>query len=171
MMRRPHILILAGLLSIAACKKKSEQLTLTTVPASLVASLERGPCRGSCPDYRVEVYGDGRVRFFGKQHVGSIGVHNGTTTLKEVRQLIKQVAASEVASADTAYVMGSKGCGQYYTDLPMSTLTVRVGEQLKTIQHDPGCRNAPAFLKTLEAQVDSAARSAMWIAGNGEKAK
>lgn len=170
MMRNAQHLMLASMLALAACKKAAPPNT-ASVDTSLVASLERGPCRGSCPAYVVQVYGDGKVRFEGKRNVGTMGVHNGSTTQKAVQQLVKAIAESEAVNADTSFVMGSKGCGQYYTDLPMSTLTVRVGTRLKTIEHDPGCRNAPAFLKTLEAQVDSAARSAMWIAGNGDKAK
>lgn len=170
MMRHAQSLMLVSVLTLAACKK-SAPIDVASTGSSLVASLERGPCRGSCPVYRVEVFGDGKVRFEGKRNVGTMGTHNSSTTPKVIQQLIKAISSGEAANSDTSFVMGSKGCGQYYTDLPMTTLTVRVGTRLKTIQHDPGCRNAPAFLKTLEAQVDSAAHSAMWIAGNGDKAK
>lgn len=172
MTRRSLTFVAFSLLAMSACKKEPNldvSPSLSAADTSLVASLERGPCRGSCPAYKVEVWADGRVRFDGVRSVATIGMRRGTTTPAAIKQLMKSVAVSEFATADTAYVMDSKGCGSYATDLPVSKLTFRVGTKLKTIEHDPGCRNAPRFLKTLEAQVDTAAKSALWIVGNGEK--
>ena len=184
MMQRTIGTLAVLVFSLHACKKQPSVDTSATVPAaatdtspsalldtSLVASLERGPCRGTCPAYHVEIFADGRVHFNGTRHVGAIGMRSGSTTTDAIRQLRQLVAASDFANADTAYVMGSRGCGGYATDLPVSTLTLRVGNTLKTIEHDPGCRGAPAFLKTLEAQVDTAAGSAVWIMGEGEETK
>ena len=158
------MLIVSG----AACKKPAA-VDATTLDSSLVASLERGPCHGTCPVYRVELYGDGRVRFDGRQFVGSMGAKNGTTTVGAVQDFMRSVAASEFATADTSYVMGSRGCGAYATDLPTSILSVKVGAKMKTVQQDFGCRDAPKFLRTLAAQLDTATRSSTWIAGYGEK--
>ena len=170
-MMRPSVVRLVALMlvaSSAACKK-SATVDAVALDSSLVASLERGPCRGSCPVYRVELYGDGKVRFDGKQHVGTIGSRNGNTPTAAVQGFMRSVAASEFASADTLFMMGSAGCGSYATDLPVSVLSIKVGSRLKTIQHDPGCRNAPKFLRVLAAQLDTAAGVAGWIVGPGEK--
>ncbi len=153
---------------VSGCKKPAA----TDAPpadSSLVASLERGPCHGTCPVYRVDLYGDGKVKFEGKQHVQSMGVQSGSTTPSEVQKFMRLVAESAFASADTAFVMDSPACGAYATDLPTAILTIKVGSRLKSVQHDFGCRNAPQFLRTLEAQLDTAAHTATWIAGTGEK--
>lgn len=170
-MMRASVVQLIALMLIAtsvACKKTAT-VDAVALDSSLVASLERGPCRGTCPVYRVELYGDGKVRFDGKQHVGTIGTRNGSTTTAAIRDFMRSVAASEFASADTVFMMGSAGCGSYATDLPVSVLSIKVGSRLKTIQHDPGCRNAPKFLRVLAAQLDTAAGVAVWIALPGEK--
>jgi len=177
--------LLAALALVAAtgCKQKAQlsddsvttaasaNATVSAVDSSLVLSLERGPCRGMCPVYRVEVYGDGRVHFDGKQHVGSLGAQTGVAPTSEVQALLRAIQSSEFSSVDTLFEMGSAGCGQYMADLPTSKLSAKLGMQMKTVHLDPGCQNAPRFLRTLEAQVDSVARTAQWIAGKGDAAK
>lgn len=163
-----RLIALVAIIAGGACKK-SPAVDAAPLDSSLVASLDRGPCRGTCPVYRVELYGDGRVQFDGKQHVGTIGTRTGNTSVSAVQDFMRSVVASEFATADSAYVMGSAGCGAYATDLPVSVLSIKVGTRMKTVQHDPGCRNAPKFLRTLAAQLDTAARTAPWIAGTGDK--
>lgn len=173
MMRRTMMVLSVLAMTIAGCRTQATQSVQTSgaANASLLASVERGPCRGFCPVYRVEVYDDGKVHFEGKQNVASVGAHDGTTSTAEIQKLAQAIGNSAVASADSAYVMDSKGCGPYSTDLPVSVLTVRIGTRLKTIQYDPGCRNAPRYLQTLVAQIDSAAHSTTWVSGKGGKNK
>ena len=80
---------------------------------------------------------------------------------------VRAIESSGLASADTAYLHESPGCGQYHTDLPVSVLTARVGGRMKTICHDPGCQAAPGFLQTLKARIDSVAGTSLWITGKG----
>lgn len=167
---RSRVCLALVFLALPGCKQKT-QLNTDAVDSSLVVSLERGACRGRCPVYRVEVYGDGKVQFDGKQYVGSMGTQNGTVPVADVQALLKEIQSSEFSAMDTSYVMGSAGCGQYYTDLPMSILSAKVGAQMKTVHHDPGCQGAPRFLQTLAAKVDSVAHTAQWISGNGDAAK
>ena len=159
------LLVLAG---SYACKKPAT-VAAPAMDSSLIASLDRGPCQGRCPVYRVELYGSGRVKFDGKQHVASTGVRDGTATSSGVQSFMRAVAASQFATVDTSFVMGSAACGSYVTDLPMMTLSIKVGSRMKSVQYDIGCRNAPKFLRTLEAQLDTTAGTAAWIAGKGEK--
>jgi hypothetical protein len=163
-------LAMVAVVATVSCKQKV-QASADAIDSSLVVSLERGPCRGRCPVYRVDLYGDGKVHFDGKQYVGRLGTQSGTTAASAVQELLRNIRASEFTTVDSAFVMGSAACGQYHPDLPMSKLSAKLGTQMKTVQHDPGCRNAPRFLRTLEAQVDSVARTAQWIAGNGDAAK
>ena len=136
--------------------------------SSLVATLERGPCRGRCPQYRVDVYENGKVLFDGRQNVSSTGAQSGTASVGRVRELMRAIATSGFATVDTAFVYGSANCGTYYTDLPVMTLSAKVGLRMKRVQRDPGCQGAPGFLRTLEAQVDSVAGTSRWISGKGD---
>lgn len=155
-----------------ACRRTEAARASDAAPEGApVISLSRGPCRGTCPVYRVDLYENGAVRFDGAQHVARLGVQSGSVRSAEVRALLDAFAASTFGAADSAYVYGSASCGQYATDLPVMTLTARVQGRLKTVQRDPGCRGAPDFLRTLEARVDSVAGSARWIAGAGASDK
>lgn len=180
-----RVLVAVALVAFTGCKKNAQlsadsvdsstapsaTASTTGVDTSLVMSLERGPCRGRCPVYRVDVYGDGKVQFDGKQHVGSIGAQSSSAPAVTVQELLRVMQSSEFSSVDTSFVMGSAACGQYMPDLPWSRLSVKLGTGMKTVHHDPGCKNAPRFLRTLEAQIDSVANTARWIAGNGDAAK
>ena len=146
----------------------SSSTVATSPDTTLVASLERGPCRGFCPAYRVDVFADGRVRFLGERNVERTGAQARTIPLTAVHALMREIESSGFAAADTAYVHESPGCGRYHTDLPVSVLTARVGTRMKTIRHDPGCQGAPGFLQTLQARVDSVAGTSLWITGKGE---
>jgi hypothetical protein len=153
-----------AMLLLAACARTPAPAT-GGADSSLVASLSRGPCRGFCPVYRVDVYGDGAVRFAGEQNVRQAGAQTSSVSAERVQRLEQAIARSGFASMDTAFVYGNAACGQYYTDMPVVTLAARVGGRMKTVRHDPGCRGAPASLRTLEAQVDSIAGTAVWITG------
>lgn len=133
--------------------------------SSLVASLERGPCRGFCPEYRVEVFESGRVTFDGRKNVKTTGMRTSSVSADAVRDLLRAVGATAFASADSAYTYGSSNCGQFYTDQPVVVLAARVGTRLKSVTRDPGCNGAPGYLKTLEARVDSLAGTMALISG------
>lgn len=135
----------------------------------LVARLERGPCFGRCAEYVVEVYGDGAVHFEGRHNVSAMGAQRATIPVEDVNALLRTFIESPFASADSAYMDGSAGCGHYRTDAPVSVLSARIGSELKTVRRDPGCEDAPKFLGPLESRVDSVARTSAWVAGNGGK--
>ena len=126
--------------------------------------LERGPCHGRCPVYRVSVYGNGRVTFVGRQWVDSLGTRTHVVAPAAVRALINAINATPFSSVNTAFTMGSTACGQYISDLPMATLSVKIGDVMRRVYRDPGCEKAPRFLKTLEAKVDDVTETAMWAA-------
>ena len=66
-------------------------------------SLERTPCFGRCPSYKVALYGDGRVEWVGKANVGTVGegvfVYDGKTT-RYVRQESSPTTAAGGAGAE-----------------------------------------------------------------------
>ena len=129
---------------------------------TLMAVLERGPCHGRCPVYRVSVYGSGRVIFVGKQWVDSMGTRTHMVKPAAVRGLINAIGATPFSSVDTAFTMGSKSCGQYVPDLPLATLSAKVDGAMRRVYRDSGCDKAPRFLRALEAKVDTVARTAVW---------
>lgn len=129
--------------------------------------LERGPCRGFCPEYTVELFDDGTVRFDGRRNVQMSGAQQSRIPAAAVKALRESIASSVFATADTAYVYESAGCGRYATDIPVNVLTVRLASSHKSVRRDGGCQGAPAALAALEARVDSVANTRQWISKDG----
>ena len=136
-------------------------------PGALAVRLERQPCYGRCPEYVVELFADGRVRYEGRKNVATLGEKTANIAAGDVTALLKQFADSGFATADSAYVDGSPNCGQYHTDGPQVILAALVGSQLKSVHIDTGCTGRPKYLTALATQVDSVARIAAWI-GSGD---
>src|SRR5262245_5599714 len=84
-------------------------------PGEPVIKIQRFPCYGRCPEYIVELFADGRVRYQGKRSVATLGEKTASIPAGDVTLLLKAFADSGFAKADSAYVEGSTHCGQYHT--------------------------------------------------------
>ena len=157
---------LAALCATTACRSRAGA---DHAADAVVVRLERGACYGQCAEYVVELSADGAVRFEGRSNVRQLGEQRATVAPAAVQALLRQFADAGFATADSAYVEGSRGCGQYFTDGPRTRLAAMAGGTLKSVQLDAGCTSAPRFLNTLASAVDSVARTNTWINGNGDK--
>lgn len=158
--------VLTALCATTACRSRA---VADRAPDTVVVRLERGACFGQCAEYVVELSADGAVRFEGRNNVRQLGEQRATITPAAVQALLEQFATAGFANADSAYVEGSPGCGQYFADGPRARLAAMTGTTLKSVQLDAGCTSAPRFLNTLASAVDSVARTNTWINGNGDK--
>jgi len=154
----------------ASCRTRS-QADRASMTATPVVRLERGACFGRCPQYAVDLFEDGSVRFDGRKNVDSLGTYQASIKAKAVSGLQKEFVSAAFESADSVYAMGSPRCGQYVTDGPQMVLSALIGKALRTVRLDTGCTGAPRFLKTLAARVDSVARTTVWINTNRESAQ
>src|SRR4051794_460293 len=55
--------------------------------ATILASLERTPCFGTCPAYRVAIYSDGQAIYEGKQHAARLGQYGVKLSKKQLKEL------------------------------------------------------------------------------------
>lgn len=156
-------LAIGAVLLVGSACTRTAPATAAATDSAVVVSMERGPCRGFCPEYRVDVHANGTVRFDGRRNVTSTGAHTRSVSPATVQSLLDGIAASGFATADSAYMYGRPVCGRYATDLPVVTVTAQVASRMKTVQRDPGCSGAPAFLKTIEARIDSVAGTSAWV--------
>jgi hypothetical protein len=137
----------------------------------MAVRLERQPCYGRCPEYVVELFFDGRVRYVGTRNVKVSGEQTANIAAADVTALLKQFADAGFASADSAYVEGSPHCGRYHTDGPHAVIGAQLGSTFKSVHIDTGCTERPQYFSTLAAQVDSVTRAYLWVAGNGDTNK
>jgi hypothetical protein len=103
----------------------ADQVDLGTVEIGL----ERTPCFGSCPSYRVTIRGDGSVSYFGDDYVRVQGERIRLITATAVNELLAQFDAAKFGDLDDEYV-------QEVTDDPSTYLTlVRDGRSKRVLNY------------------------------------
>lgn len=137
-------------------------------PASIVSndsrvSLERQPCFGFCPIYRVSIDAAGLVTFEGERHVDSTGTRTRQIDPTTAAALMNELSSKGFFELDSAYTMGAKNCGPYHTDAPRVILTLNLNGREKTVEHDYGCQGAPPSLRAMQERVDSVAGVSRWV--------
>ena len=126
-------------------------------------SLERGPCFGTCPVYRVTLDRSGSVRFEGRRFVADTGLHTRSVPGARVDSLVAALEAAGYFGFADRYGVGQPGCEPYATDLPTVTTEVHAGARDKRVEHDHGCAGAPDALGALERRIDEVAEVERWI--------
>lgn len=160
MSRRCALLLVAG---VAACSPRQPAPAQSPALAAAVVTLERTPCFGTCPVYKVAIWASGAIRFAGEQHVSRQGEVTAEIPPARVDSLLKELEAEGYFGFADAYVMDSPACGRYATDSPTVITSASAGGHTKTIRHDYGCDAAPPELKRLERLIDQVAGTARWI--------
>ena len=134
----------------------------TATADSAVVTLERTPCFGTCPVYRVTASANGAVRFEGKSHVPHPGSAVGQVPKARLDSLLAELKAADYFGFEEQYVPGSPACGNAATDLPTVTTSVTLDGRTKRIEHYRGCAGAPRALSQLEERIDEVLNTAQW---------
>jgi hypothetical protein len=156
------LLILAAWLTGCGPRSREVPSPEANPSADIVVTLERGPCFGTCPVYRVSLQGDGRVDFTGTRFVTRVGAATGRVAPDQVRRLVDSLDAAGYFALADEYVSNSPACGRYATDAPTATISLRSGGRSKTVRHDHGCIGAPQALGGMEHLIDSVAGTPHW---------
>lgn len=168
----PRRLLAAALVSgVAGCSPPPGSRPAPTVGATLDSLvLERSPCFGTCPAYRLRLSARGLVAFesrnpgdSGRTAVDSIAPDVATALLREAEAL-GFFDLPEVIARDRQL------CPAKATDHPTATVTI-FGERTKRVEDDHGCFAAPdrsvvsvvGRLRAFEASIDSVTGSARWV--------
>ena len=162
MSRRALLALAAG---VVACGPRAPQAPApdaAATPATVVA-LERGPCFGTCPVYRVTLSGDGLVEFVGTRFVSRVGADSARVAPETVEGLVRSLEEGGFFALADAYLPDAPACGRYHTDAPTVSISVQAPGRAKTVRHDHGCGGAPEELTRLEHLIDSIAGTARWI--------
>jgi len=146
-------------IALTACSLSTPQPTPDY--SSLVITMERTPCFGTCPAYKLTVYGDGRAVYEGDMFVAVEGQQTTTISQDAVQELVAALENAEFFSLEDDYSAPA-------TDLPSTITTVTLGGQSKTINHYGVCGysdidTAPKELCDLENKIDEITNSAQWV--------
>jgi hypothetical protein len=155
---------LLALAVLAGCGPRTPQVPgpEATSTGTTLVTMERGPCYGTCPVYRVSLGGDGVVTFVGTRFVSRVGADTSRVAPDQVGRLVDSLEASGYFALADQYVPDSAACGRYATDAPTVTTSVQSNGQSKTVRHDHGCVGAPPALAAMERLIDSVAGTSRW---------
>ncbi|MCS7076408.1 MAG: DUF6438 domain-containing protein [Bacteroidia bacterium] len=119
---------------------------------SLVITIEREPCRGFCPAYKMTIYGDGTVEYEGKRNVDNIGKFEKKISKSKVQELLKAFQEANYMNLENEY------------DDPSVADAVAVYTSIKFIDKTDGKEKTksiknrmrgPESLNTLQDKIDS----------------
>jgi len=171
-----------ALVLLASCWTGPDARPATSAPAPPPAlpafeiSLERGPCFGDCPVYRLTIRGDGRVDWLGEEHVAAPGARSRQIAPADVQALENELAAARFFERDrsgriphgpTCVTSGSTRTCTFVSqticgDTSPTILTVRRNGQVHQVQNDH-CDDEDPVLAELERRILEHARATGWI--------
>ena len=143
-------------------------------PGSVVISLERTSCYGSCPAYVVTLRGDGTCTWNGKSNVSIEGVHEYTIDRARIVELL--------ASFEEVDFLGLQGSfADDVKDAPSEILTLSIDGRERRLRHlwwrngasegtDAAERErVHALLERIAERIDAAADTSGWIGSAEER--
>jgi hypothetical protein len=125
--------------------------------STLRIELQRTPCYGWCPAYRVAITGDGTVTYFGERFVASKGSKTAKIAPENVRALVQAFVAADFFWTFDQYQAP-------ITDLPTQIISISFdGHSKKIVDYAGGHVGMPKAIDALEDAVDAAAGTAVWV--------
>lgn len=125
--------------------------------------LERTPCFGVCPVYKLTIHRSGKVVYEGKAHVWEEGRQTGRVSKEGFRQLVSKIEEINFFNLRDRYDgKNADGSGVTVTDLPTRKTSVTRGNVTKTVEN---YFRGPKGLKELEDLIDEVTKSTEWVRG------
>jgi membrane dipeptidase len=121
-------------------------------------TLERTPCFGVCPDYKVTIRGDGTVAYEGRQFVRVTGTRTWKIDPAAVAALAAEMQQAGYFDLQDSYEA-------HVTDNPTTWTSLTVGGRTKRIKDYVA---GPAALKEIEAKIDLVSGVKEYVSVNGK---
>lgn len=123
-----------------------------------LATLERTPCFGTCPVYKVSIFRDGTVEYVGERFVKVQGRATGHITAEQLTQLRALFQQSGYLQLGDSYERHD------VTDQPSAHTSYSPAPgQTKSVRHYLGDRSAPRALIDVEDGIDRIVHIEQWI--------
>lgn len=120
-------------------------------------TLTRGMCLLDCPDYTVEVRGDGRVTYIGNRGVDVEGRHAWRIEPSAVATLVRSARDKDLWSLNSDYSAG-------VPDSPGTRISMDMGGEVHTIDGSSGgLAGMPANVTTFEDEIDRLSGAREWV--------
>lgn len=121
---------------------------------SLFVSLERTPCFGHCPTYKIEIYYKGYVAYHGYNYVDHVGDFYTKVSKDQLRQLFDNAKEIKFFNFKDSYINTA------ISDFPTTIVTMQVRGQRKTIID--GHNETPSELIFFEKMIDDMFKDTQW---------
>ena len=112
---------------------------------NILLEMEKTPCYGQCPVYKIQIDSRGNGRFKGIEHTDYQGTYSFRLNKTELEQLKSSFESTGFFDLEDKYF-------DFVSDLPTTYLTYNLEGRIKRIMDYHG---APQKLKDLEKQVES----------------
>jgi hypothetical protein len=167
---------------LAACTgQEADSPSGDAVPSSISAldsiALERTPCFGRCPVYRLRIAGTGAVHFESASASDTLdATFSDSIPPSAAGALLALARAIDFFDLpDEITPANPDVCRLAATDHPSAIVTIAVGNTVKRVNHYHGCHaevngvygDAYPRLTAFEAAIDSAAGVERWITSPG----
>lgn len=139
--------------------------TAQQVPQDTLITLERTPCYGTCPSYKLTISADGSVLFEGRRFVKKIGTAESRISQEALRELTERFDKINYFDLRNRYDNPGDGCKDWTTDGPSAITSITINGKSKSVRHYYGCRGIEVLveLKKIEQAIDDAVNTAQWI--------
>lgn len=127
--------------------------------ANAVIKLERTLCFGRCPDYTLEILGDGTVNYDGHDFVQVKGKQTAKIAADAVKGLVDEFFKIDYFALQDSFV-------EPVTDMPTTITSIRIDGKFKQVYNYFG---APQQVRDLELKIDEVANSAQWVSKAEER--
>ena len=116
-------------------------------------TLARSECFGPCPMYKVEIHGDGTVKFKGRKYVTALGTSRYKIPVARVRELVAEFYKIDFFALKDEYtqIVLPDGGIEMANDLPGATVTIKLGGRKKSVFDYYG---TPQSVRQLEDKID-----------------
>lgn len=157
---RALLIILSSLLLLACSKKlqvnNAAEAEKLIDENQVVVAMERTPCYGKCPTYKLEIYENGLVTYDGIRFVDNIGKHYGSVSVKSIEDIINK--GNEIGYFEMADVYPVNETPPQ--DIPQTITMLRVEGMVKQVVNKN--YNSPEKLKELENLIDKVVQDVDW---------
>jgi hypothetical protein len=159
--------LILALLLVDGCTPKrvpvpSETPDRSSSPIEEAISLERTPCFGQCPVYRITVTAGGAVTYEGRANVRRIGTATADVSPDSVSTLLREMERAGYFTFSDRYAASEPTCRRYTTDSPSAISSATFRGRTKRVEHDYGCGGVPRALTVLEQRIDEVVGSDQW---------
>ncbi len=173
---RAALVLLAGCWTGAGTPDATPEPALPRTRPALEITLERGPCFGTCPVFKLAIRDDGRVDWLGEEHVAALGSRTRVIARAELEALDREIDAARFFERDRfgrlprKPVCVTRGNTRSCTfssvmicsDSSHTILTVRRGRRSHRIDN-AHCSDEDEALAELEQRILERAGAAAWI--------